>query len=166
MKQYGHTKTLFIEGWKYKWSRKYDHCQDCKTCDSKHKGNGICTRCTDKRRSYDPVYAEQKRQAKLRYHKRNYQYIPREEWKKFWPKNTLTPDERRAYQRDWMRRSRYIKSFLSTDQIPNFPQYKGYTIKLDFASGTAKEIEEKTKMFTILKEWIDKKTNRICSQKQ
>ena len=61
MKIHWHTKTLFLQWNKYKWSIKYDHCIKCKTCDYKHKGRWLCTRCIDKER-----YAKPKRKEVLR----------------------------------------------------------------------------------------------------
>lgn len=33
-----------------KWSRKFSACIQCGKTEARHKGNGICTRCTDKNR--------------------------------------------------------------------------------------------------------------------
>lgn len=54
MKAFWHTKTLFIQAGKYKWSYNHDHCTECGTCKFKHKGNWLCTSCTEKKRFKDP----------------------------------------------------------------------------------------------------------------
>jgi hypothetical protein len=55
MKKYWHTKTLFLQNWKYyKWSYKYNHCIVCGTCNHKHKWKWLCTSCFDKQRYNDP----------------------------------------------------------------------------------------------------------------
>lgn len=54
MKAHWHTWNLFIRGWKYKWSYKHDHCIECGTCKFKHKGKGLCTSCTEKKRAKNP----------------------------------------------------------------------------------------------------------------
>jgi len=41
----GHTKTLFKEGGKFKWARRYEHCLKCKTTNHKHQGSGLCSKC-------------------------------------------------------------------------------------------------------------------------
>lgn len=51
MKAYWHTKTLFLRACKYSWSYKHEHCTECGTCDFKHKWNGLCTSCYDKKRA-------------------------------------------------------------------------------------------------------------------
>ena len=158
MKQYWHTGTLFIRWWKYKWANRYNYCTECKTCKFRHKGRGLCTSCWDKQRASTPNRIETRKKACLKHHRANYRYIPREEWKPMWPKRRLTLEEKRKYQREWQRKNKFILSFLSTDESLPFPKYKGYAIKLDFATGTPSEIEDKTKLFTLLKAWIDKRT--------
>lgn len=55
MKKYWHTKTLFLQNWKYyKWSYKYNHCIVCGNCNHKHKWKWLCTSCFDKQRYNDP----------------------------------------------------------------------------------------------------------------
>lgn len=54
MKAHWHTGTLFIQGGKYKWSYKHDHCTECGTCKFKHKWNWLCTSCFEKKRANKP----------------------------------------------------------------------------------------------------------------
>ena len=35
---------------KKRWSRKFEECIKCKKIKFKHKGNGLCLRCFDKKR--------------------------------------------------------------------------------------------------------------------
>ena len=55
MKAHGHTGTLFIQAWKYKWSYDHEHCTECGKCDFKHKSKWLCTRCYDRKRSKSPA---------------------------------------------------------------------------------------------------------------
>jgi uncharacterized Zn finger protein (UPF0148 family) len=50
-----------------RWSWNFDSCQRCQTTERKHKGNGLCTSCHDKRRDHDARRKAVKRQAHLRY---------------------------------------------------------------------------------------------------
>ena len=55
MKAYWHTKTLFLQNWKYyKWAYKYNHCIECWNCNHKHKWKWLCTSCRDKARHNKP----------------------------------------------------------------------------------------------------------------
>lgn len=42
-----HAHDLFHKG---KWSRKHDRCVDCGTDEKKHRGNGRCATCAERRR--------------------------------------------------------------------------------------------------------------------
>jgi hypothetical protein len=55
MRNLGHTKTLFITAWKYKWSYKYEHCIICWTCDRLHKGKWKCTACFERLRTKNKI---------------------------------------------------------------------------------------------------------------
>lgn len=158
MKQYWHTGTLFISWWKYKWANRYDHCIDCKTCNRKHKWNWLCTICFDNKR-ITPERTISKRKACMKWHQANYKYIPKEEQKRKWPKWFLTPEERKKYQHEWYLKNKYIKSFLikKSEKSYNLPEYRWYYIKLDLASWTPSEIDEKMSLFNTLKNWIDKR---------
>lgn len=110
MKTYWHTATLFIEWGKHKWARKHDHCIECGTCDFPHKWNGLCTSCRDKQRANTPERIEQRARACLKWHKANYEYIPREEWKK--RPTFLTPEDHKQYQHDWYMKNRPLQLLL------------------------------------------------------
>ena len=59
MKAYWHTKTLFIEWWKYKWAKEHNNCVLCGRCDFPHKGKWLCTKCYDKERLKNPARKKQ-----------------------------------------------------------------------------------------------------------
>ncbi len=104
MKAYWHTKTLFIQAGKYKWSYKHDHCIECKCVKFKHKWRWLCTSCWEKERDKDPKRKEQKYKAGHKWHTINNPSKPREEWKPMWTKKRLTPEQRKEYQREWARK--------------------------------------------------------------
>jgi len=104
MKAYWHTKTLFIQWWKYKWACKYDHCINCLKCDKKHKWRWLCTSCWDKERDKNPKRKEIKHKAWMKWHVINKPKKPREEWKKMWPKPTWF--DQIQYKKDWYRMNR------------------------------------------------------------
>lgn len=68
MKEFWHTKTLFKQWWKYKWSLKYNYCIECKTCDSIHKGRWLCTKCWDKERNKNPKRKLQKYKSHIKHY--------------------------------------------------------------------------------------------------
>lgn len=74
-KQFWHTKTLFIQNWKYKWSYKYNYCIECWTCNFKHKWNWLCTSCREKKRDKTKARQETKKKAMLKYYKLNYKPV-------------------------------------------------------------------------------------------
>lgn len=98
MKQYWHTKTLFIKAGKYKWSYKYNHCIKCWTCDHKHKWRWLCTSCWDKQRYNTPKRKEVRAKASQRFCEKN--RIPRDQWKKMWPKPKWLYNEE-EYKKQW-----------------------------------------------------------------
>lgn len=110
MKNAWHTKTLFIQWWKYKWSYKYDHCIECKTVKFKHKWRWLCTRCWDEERSIKPNRIESKQKASKKWHTINKPRKPREEYKKSLPKPTWF--DRRSYQKEWYMKNREVILFL------------------------------------------------------
>lgn len=107
-KEYGHTKTLFIQWWKYKWSYKYEHCISCGKVDKPHKWRWLCTRCRDKKRDQDPKRKEQKYKACIKWHENNYKRIPREEWKPMGNLKRLTPEQKKEYQHQWYMKNREV----------------------------------------------------------
>lgn len=77
MKKFWHTGTLFKQNWnwKYKWSYKFDFCTECKTCNSKHKGHWLCTKCFDKKRDLNKKRQETKKKAGRKYHDIHYKPV-------------------------------------------------------------------------------------------
>ena len=100
MKQYWHTKTLFIQrwNWKYKWAYKHNHCIECWKCDFKHKWNWLCTKCRDKKRDLDPKRKQIKKKAWLKYHEKNYKPVIER-------KKKLKVFDMKSYQKDWRQKN-------------------------------------------------------------
>jgi len=71
MKICWHTKTLFIQWWKYKWSYKFNHCIKCLTCENKHKWKWLCTKCFDKNRDKNFNRKKVKLKAWLKYYQKH-----------------------------------------------------------------------------------------------
>lgn len=93
-KEYWHTKTLFIQAWKYKWSYKFNYCIKCWTCNHKHKWNWLCTSCWDKERDKTNKRKEIKQKAWKKWHKTN--YIPVIERKK-----RVKTFDAKTYKKEW-----------------------------------------------------------------
>lgn len=94
MKNKWHTKTLFLQNWKYyKWSYKYDNCIQCKTCKFKHKGNWLCSSCYDKKR-------------KIKDDKRKFQ-LKKQNWKHYYKRRVLLFLEKKEDLRFWKRESNF-----------------------------------------------------------
>ena len=108
MKRYWHTNTLFIEWWKYKWSRKYDTCVCCKSPKKPHKWNWLCIACFDKQRAKKRKWAL-KRQTWKCYYKNRLLHIlttikdPR---KKPWVKPTGF--NQKEYRKQWYQKNKEI----------------------------------------------------------
>ena len=108
MKRYWHTNTLFIEWWKYKWSRKYDTCICCKSPKKPHKWNWLCIACFDKQRAKKRKWAL-KRQAWKCYYKNRLLYIlttAKDPRKKRWQKPTGF--DYKKYRKEWYRKNREV----------------------------------------------------------
>lgn len=108
MKKYWHTKTLFIEGWKYKWARKHDCCTSCLSAKKPHKWNWLCIACHDKQRAKKRKWAL-KRQNWKHYYKNRLLHIlttvsdPRKKrWKKPTGFNQI------EYKKEWYRKNRKV----------------------------------------------------------
>ena len=101
MKQYWHTKTLFIQWNKYKWSFKYDYCISCKWVSKKHKWKWLCTSCFDKKRKENPKRAFNlvKQQWKHYYKTRILMFLEKTEHKK--KKVNFTKEDFKEYQKEW-----------------------------------------------------------------
>ncbi|NDK08255.1 hypothetical protein EOM39_03315 [Candidatus Gracilibacteria bacterium] len=115
MKKYGTTGTLFKQGKKYKWSYKYEHCVECGTCKFKHKGNGLCTSCWDKKRAIH----NKNRQRTLRINKIRWyakrmvrHYLIKTHRLKGGPKKILTEEQKKQYKKDWEKKNRYPKKLI------------------------------------------------------
>jgi len=103
-KKYWHTWTLFKQtNWKYKWSYKFDFCQQCKTCNFKHKGRWLCTSCWDKERSKkaNRKVVRFKAMWKHYYKTRILMYLEKKSHKPFWPKTHKTIEEKRLQKQEW-----------------------------------------------------------------
>ena len=93
-KEFWHTKTLFIQAGKYKWSYKFDHCKECGNCDHKHKGNWLCTRCHDKKRDNNYKRKLIKQKAWKKWHELNYKPVIE-------PKKKAKNFNLKEYQKQW-----------------------------------------------------------------
>lgn len=111
MKAYWHTKTLFIQGWKYKWACKYEHCIECWQTKFKHKWRWLCTSCWEKERDKTERRKEVKYKAWHKWHIENKPKKPREEWKKMWPKPTGF--DRSEYGKQWYQKNREVILLLN-----------------------------------------------------
>lgn len=90
MKKFWHTKTLFIQAGRYKWSYRHNTCTSCKTVRFPHKWNWLCLWCFDKERAKKRKWALKRQQAK-HYYKTKLLFIlttPTDYRKKSWPKKT------------------------------------------------------------------------------
>lgn len=101
MKNLGHTKTLFVQGGKYKWSYKHDHCIECWLVKFKHKWRWLCTSCWDKKRAKNPRRREVLYKSGMKWHHANKPKIPREEWRKTWIQAFRTSESKKEYKRQW-----------------------------------------------------------------
>ena len=101
MKAYGHTKTLFIQAWKYKWSYKHDFCISCKNVSSKHKWKWLCTKCFDKNRREDSkrLFNLAKQNWKYYYKTRILMFLEKTEHKK--KALNFTKEDQKIYQKEW-----------------------------------------------------------------
>lgn len=164
MKQYWHTWTLFIRAWKYKWSYKYDHCIQCKTCDHKHKWRWLCTSCWDKERNKNPKRKETHRVASMKWKNKNNPKKPREEWKKRWnnKQRTMTKQE---YQKVWYQRWKEAIIILNKWKIWKnkwkiLPEYQWYPIPFDIwprnKEESYEEYKERMRKFDAVKKYINK----------
>lgn len=113
MKKYWHTKTLFIQWWKYKWSYKYEYCIWCKWVEAKHKWNWYCTKCHDKRRRASKQRRWQLKIQWVKFHfkQRALQYLEKKERKRKYI-TIHTPESKKEYQRQW-----YIKNKAKNSEL-------------------------------------------------
>jgi len=178
MKAFGHTKTLFIQWWKYKWACHYDHCIKCLWVSFKHKWNWLCTSCRDKERANDPNRIITRRNASLKWHTTNKPRKPREEWAKMWPKPKWLFDKK-VYQKEWYEKNKVylvtIKKwkYWQSKWIPCI-SYRGYPLPLQDLdkpwtihdiSDREREIrmnawKERIHLFDIMRIYIDKKLSK------
>ena len=106
-KEYWHTKTLFLQNWKYyKWSYKFDNCQNCWTCDFKHKWRWLCTSCFDKERKVNSkkrLFNLAKQNWKHYYRKRVELFLTKTEHKK--KKVNFTKEMQVEYKKEWYKKN-------------------------------------------------------------
>ena len=176
MKAFWHTKTLFIQAWKYKWSYKHDHCIKCLWVSFKHKGNWLCTSCWDKERTDNPLRKASRYKASMKFHNANYVRIPRDQWKKMWPKPTGFDEV--AYKKQWYQKNKLYLATLKKWKlwlekwIPCI-SYRGYPLPLQdldkpytkMMSESDEEIainswKERMKLFDMMRIYIDKKLSK------
>ena len=115
MKAFWHTQTLFIQADKYKWSYKFYHWQECKTCNFKHKWRWLCTSCWDKERANDPKRIEVRQKAWKKWHEIHKPRKPREEWKKMWAK--VIWFDHKKYQKEWYNKNKEVISILKKWEV-------------------------------------------------
>lgn len=90
---------------KGKWSWKHEKCLSCGTKKTKHKGNGLCLNCHDKKRALKPHRREQLKRQHDRWYARvkdteehrEYQRVRCAKWQ-----NEINPE---AHKRNWQRRN-------------------------------------------------------------
>lgn len=169
MKAFWHTKTLFIEWWKYKWSRKYDHCVECWQCKFKHKWRWYCTSCWDKEQ-YRDDRREQKRQAWKKWHEANYTRIPREQWKKMWHPVIRTPESIKAYNKEWYQKNKYVLSImkrwkLKYEKGQEVMQYRWYFIDIRLEEWDTDTRKKAFNDFQKVRAYIDKRIWNTATKK-
>lgn len=164
MKKYWHTKTLFIEWWKYKWARKYDYCIYCKNVEKPHKWRWLCTKCWDKERDNNPNRRKVKKKSSEKWHKNNYQYIPIEEQKKKWTKKQRTKTKAQ-YQHEWYTKWRepillLRKWIILKRKWYILPEYKLHAVPFDIWPKIKDEpyelYKERIRKFELIKNYINK----------
>lgn len=163
-KEFGHTGTLFIQAWKYKWSYRHEHCIKCWQVKFKHKGRWLCTSCWDKEKDNDPNRKEQKYNAGHKWHVINKPRKPREEWKKRWQKPTWF--YKKEYARQWYQKWKepIIILNLWRERQKRWiiqPLYKWKPIPFDIwprdnKIETYEEYKERMRKFQVVKQFVDK----------
>lgn len=165
-KAYGHTKTLFIQWWKYKWSFKYEHCISCGKVEKPHKWRWLCTRCWDKERDKNTKRKQQKYNVWHKWHITNKPRKPREEWKPMGTKKRITLEQKKEYQRQWYQKWKEAIMILNKWRIWSkkwiiLPLYKWKPIPFDIwprddKIETYEEYKERVRKFDVVKQFIDK----------
>ena len=164
-KEYGHTWTLFIQWWKYKWSQKYEHCIECWLVKFKHKGRWLCTSCWEKERDKDPKRKAVKYKAWHKWHVANKPRKPREEWEPMGTKKRLTPEQKKEYQKAWYQKWKEPIIILNKWRIWAkkwliLPLYKGRPIPFEIwprmDDETYEEYKERMRKFDLVVKFINK----------
>lgn len=126
-KIYGHTKTLFIEGGKFKWARHYEHCIECWTCNSKYKGNWLCTKCYDKKRYKNPKRKQINYKAAMKWHRKNYKPVIER-------KKRISTFNKKEYQKKWYEENKQLISYINKWKKINWLEviFNKKTIKMPF----------------------------------
>lgn len=165
MKAFWHTKTLFIQWWKYKWSFHFDHCTQCGKCDKKHKWRWLCSSCWEKDREKSDRRKEQKYQAWHRFSIKK--RIPKELQRKKKPiftREELTVHRKEAYTKwytEWKEAILILRKWQELKKLGIvLPEYKWKPIPFDiWPRDDKKEIyeqyKERMRKFDHIKAYID-----------
>lgn len=165
MKKYWHTKTLFIQWWKYKWSFKYEHCISCWKVEKPHKWRWLCTSCWDKERDKNPRRKEVKQKARHKWHVTHKPKKPRDEWLPMWPKRFLTEEDKKKYRAEWYQKWKEPIIILNKGRIWErkwiiLPKYQWKPIPFDIWPKTKEEsyeeYKERMRKYELVKSFIDK----------
>jgi len=163
MKAYWHTKTLFIQAGKYKWAYHYDHCIECWKVDKPHKWRWLCTRCWDKQRDSDPRRKQIKLKASRKFSEKK--RIPLELQKKRWNKWWWTPEDKKAYQKQWHYKWKEAIIILNKWKIWErkwliLPKYKWKPIPFEiwpkWKDEKYENYKERMRKYEVVKSYIDK----------
>ena len=160
---YWHTWTLFKQWNKLRWSYKYDFCQICYTCNSKHKGNWFCTKCYDRLRNKKKSRKEQQKKSSNKYHIKNYKHTFNIKWYKGKIKRILEEDKykemrKKAYNK-WYDKEKYIKNILKEWSIKRTTIFNIWNknIYLPFEIVDKKWRWINVEKFNLIKQYYDKK---------
>ncbi len=115
-KMYWHTKTLFLQNWKYyKWSYSFDHCIVCGTCKFKHKGRWLCTSCWDKERKNKRNRKISRKIAWVKYsfRRRIKHWLDTKIAPKYWPARILSEEDKKEYKKSWYEKHKEVMKLIS-----------------------------------------------------
>lgn len=100
MKKFWHTKTLFIQAGKYKWSYKHFHCIVCWMVEYPHKGKWLCTSCFDKERVKNKKRKNKVKLASIKFHIKK-RILSKLTAKERVYNEKMTREDRLQYQKEW-----------------------------------------------------------------
>lgn len=115
-KMYWHTKTLFLQNWKYyKWSYSFDHCIICGTCNFKHKWRWLCTSCWDKERKNkrNRKISRKIASAKYSFRRRVNHWLNKITKPKYWPVRILSEEDKKEYKKSWYEKNKEVMKLIS-----------------------------------------------------